>query len=305
MIRTAIAGNNKSLLQYFDIIRSTHNFLITGILCPDLSAFKSPLQSSFSAPLKTSEELIEVSDAIIITGQASYFFDTMVKFLKRSRHVFILPDSGMPLQKIKKLTKIAEEAGVIVYFHHTTIDQTIKQKISEFIPKPEFVSITSHFNKTNNNDYLLDILINNVSLLFELIPHSPRRIQTSTVPLNSTNPELLNIRIEFETGTIANLTISSFSAEESVRTEIFSHKKMVILDMSKCNLTFIDKETCADYIIKSEEFRSFPIRDEMFVNFSKIINKEILKGIRFSTGIAAHHTAAGIIDQIFPSPVMH
>jgi predicted dehydrogenase len=305
MIRTAIAGTNKSLLQYFDIIRSTHNFLITGVLCPDSNPGNLPSSLSYPISIKSSEELLEISDAIIITGQALYFFDTIIKYLKRSRHVFILPDSGMPLHKIKKLTRIAEEAGVIVYFHHTTIGQNIKQKIADFIPKPEFVSINTHFNKTGNNEILIDILISNISLLFELIPHTPRRIQTSTVPLNSINPELLNIRIEFETGTIATLTISSFTGEESVKTEIFCDKKMVVFDMHKLNLTFIDKEACTHYIIKSEEFRSSHMRDEMFENFSKIINKEILRGIRFSTGIAAHQTAAGIIDQILPSPVTH
>lgn len=305
MIRTAVAGSNSSLSNYLKIIRNAPDFLITGVVCPDFPADYQ--QSDFPLILgkKSFDELIDISEALVITDNAGFYFDAVLKFLKKSRHVLIMPDSSLSIYKVRKITKIAEEAGVVVHFHQNKMDQGVKEKISTFISMPEYISVSCLLNSDDHkrDHEVYEILIRELSLIFDLNPYNLRKISVSSVPFSAANPEFISLRIEFENGVSATLTISFFAKAESRILEIYSNKKMLSYDFNIQLITMIDKETSSLSIIKPEEIRSISRNEDVFDNFYKNIRKEMMYGNRFTSGIAAHQVAAAVFEQIIPCPV--
>lgn len=304
MIRTIIAGSKNNLLHYSNIIRNTPGFLVTGVICPEPLSACGQFQMQ-SVANKSTEELPDISEALIVTDNSGLYFDTIVKFLKKSRHVLIMPDSSLSHFKVKKLSKIAEEAGVVIHFHHNALDFVLKSKIVNFIPRPEYLAVRCMVNKNMiiEGKYLFEMLIREISLIFELNPFNPRKLSTSSVPFCSAEPDLINVIIEFDNGSSAGLTISSYTGEESRIMEIYSNNKMICYDSGNNMLTMIDKIASGPSIIKSEELRSIIKTEDAFFNFSRNITKEMMSQNRFVTGFAAYQTAAGIINQIMPFPV--
>ena len=305
MIRTAIAGTEKSLPYYLNKIRKSPGFLITGVLSPDSPVSLKQNQLLPFLVNNNPEDLTGLSDALIVTDNAKYFYETIVIFLKKSRHVLIMPDSSISFSTVKKLTKIADEAGVVIHFDHNSLDFAIKEKLCRFIPKPEHLSLNCHINY-NHSKYprnIFDILLREICLIFSLNPFNPKKVSASSVPSYSNNPDFINVRIEFENGTSAGITTSFLTLKESRILEIYSAKKMIHYDLNMHSVTMIDKDFSVPLTIKPEEIRSMMKNEDAFANFFKNISKELISGNRFTTGFAAHQLAAGIIDQIKPCPV--
>lgn len=304
MIRTAITGSGRTLPYYLNIIRDTPDFLITGLFSLDkqLPIEYDPLLLPVHC---NSDELADNSDALIVTDNAGRYFELITKFLKKSRHVLILADSSLSFHQVKKLSKIAEEAGVSIHIHHNTTDSSVIEKIKGFIIRPEYLLVKTHVN-TNGGDTskaIPEVLYREIYSIFELNPYNIKDISIKTVPFCSSNPDVLNVTIEFENGMSSHLIISSFNEGKNHLLEVYSPDRMVSYNRRQDELLLIDK--ISNEVVKINLVKGQPhFREkEIFLRFSKYILKKLLPENRFTSGIAAYQAAAAIINQIIPSPI--
>ncbi len=304
MIRTALTGSEKFLRHYMEIIMDHPEFIITGVHLHNHKTDSHSGSFSIEAYSIPYEKLHETSDALIVTDKAGECFDLISRFLKKSRHVLILPDLTLSCPQLKKLTKIADEAGVILNLHHKTLNGVIKQKIREYIFRPEYIFLKSQITAkpARENFTIFSALYRYIYLIVELNPVNPVKYYVTGIPVCSTEPRILDVNIQFENGTSAHLNISSCFKEEYEKLEIFGHDRMITIDPSKNEFLIIQSHP-DEIKNKSLSYACRQNNEDVLTKFYKSITGRNGSENRISSGIVAHQLASGILHQIHPAPV--
>ena len=251
MIRTALTGSERFLRHYSEIIRSHSEFTLTAVHCNEYQPGIHFNYSSCGSCNQTYDQLFEKSDALIVTDKAGDKMELISRFLKNSRHVLILPDITLSAYQLKKLTKIADEAGVILNLHYNTLSSEIKERIKEYIQRPEYIFMKLQVTDLQNdrNKTIFDVLYRYIYLVFELNPVNPVKYHVTGVPVCSSEPRILDVNILFENGASAHINISSCYKEEYEKLEIFGHNRMVSMEPTKKEFLMIQSHP--DDIIKN------------------------------------------------------
>ncbi len=302
MIRTGIIGPLKSLENIIENIISFPEYHLTGFfnndpIIPD-TFLKNPGIKQFSSP----EELISVSEVIIISDRPGDFQETIQKVLKNSKHLLIFPDTSLSLNQLEIFTKLAEEAGVFLFLYHEDLIIGLPEIIKKYFGKPEYIDIYRSISQSelSSRQNIFEALYEELFMVLKLNPLNPRKFFTTSIPYYSPNPNLLNIRIEFENGTSANVTINKFPEKTERKVEIFRHDRMALICPQRGELNIIRKNHEKTEIFNHSGILKVNSKKEGLSKFLNYIITGNFTSDPYTTGISAHSTAIEIIHQLIP-----
>jgi hypothetical protein len=301
MIRAGVYGSGKVLENALEIIRNHSGFLITGYHNSAPSIHKHRVIQHFNEP----DDLISVSEALIITNNPGDFNEVIPKILKNSKHLLIFPDYSLSFFQLENMLKLADEAGVVFYIHQDAIKDWMKELI-RYCGRPEFIDVYSYINKHHANPGvgIFDALYKAISAVINLNPVNPRKFYTNLVPYYSPDPLMTNVRIVFENGTSANITVNGFFERNESKIEIFSNDCEAIIDPYTPEVRIIKKNPNSTNIFNAPPNKQSNLFREGLDRFASRLFSPSTNIDPFESGIIAHKTATKIIHEFIPYPVI-
>ena len=302
MIRTGIIGSLESLENTMENIRSFPEYLLTGFYTTDpavhnhLPEYENLIQ--FTSP----DELISVSEVIIISDRPGDSEDIILKVLKNSKHLLIFTDTSLSFKQLEAFIKLSEEAGVFLFLYHEDLRIRLPEIIGKYFKRPEFIDVYTSIDHSvlTSPGNIFEAFYKELFVVMKLNPLNPRKYFSTSIPYFSAKPNLLNTRIEFENGTSANVTINKFAGKNERRIEIFRHDRMVLINPEtgevKCNRKNPDKTE----FFTLAKGQNINLQKEGLSLFRNYIKSGNFTSDRYDTGIAAHRTAIEIIHQFVP-----
>jgi predicted dehydrogenase len=82
-------------------------------------------------------------------------------------------------------------------------------------------------------DVVLDLMIHDLDILLTFVKSPVREIRAVGLPVLSSKVDIANVRLEFESGCVANLTASRVSTERVRKLRFFQPQQYVSLDYSR------------------------------------------------------------------------
>lgn len=302
MIRTALTGSAESCQKYLDILKNLSGFVISGVYLNYINGYFDNSIPEFNSKSIKLEKLIENSDILIVTNKAGEHFEIISMFLKRSRHVLIFPDTTLSLLQVKKLNKIAEEAGVLLNLYYNTLSLSIKERIKEFITQPEYIYIKSKIKRADIKIHnIYEEFFRKIYLIFELNPVNMVKYHITNIPTGSDKPCIIDLIMQFENGTAAHLNISNCYNEESEKLEIFGQNIIIRLEPLKNEFSVYD--TCTEKFLRHnlDAEKKAVRREEVLERFLYSIKNKNCTENQFENGIFSHQVAYTILKYIHPS----
>lgn len=301
MIRAGVFGSGETLEKSLDTLRNHSEFLITGYHSGGTVIRKNASVKQFMVP----EDLISVSEALIITNNPADFHEVIPVILKHSRHLLIFPNYSLSFYQLENMVKLAEEAGVVFYLHQDGIKDWMHDLSRKFCEKPEFIEVHTFIDKLhlNPNTSIFDSLYKAISAVMKLNRANVRKFYTNLVPYCSPDPLMTNVRLVFENGTSANITINAFFERNDSRIEVFRNDTEVIIDPFASEVRVISKNPNSSRIFKKPAAKFNNVFLEGLDGFALRILSSSLKNDPFESGIIAHKTATIIIHQFIPYPI--
>jgi predicted dehydrogenase len=95
-------------------------------------------------------------------------------------------------------------------------------------------------------DVVLDLLIHDLDLLLLLVGEAPATVDAVGVPVLSGRDDIVNARLTFPGGCVANLTASRVSLKRERRLRVFAHDLYLALDLLDGSLT-LARRSVADH----------------------------------------------------------
>jgi hypothetical protein len=149
--------------------------------------------------------LMDISDAILILSDRSISSDLIRMILRKSKHIYLRTIPNLNVKEIKELIDLEKEAGIVtsIYNPFSYIPQL--DPLSKKFEKPLLINLRTCFEgssiKPSHEMLLLLTAINRVvqSNFKKLDIFGLRESETRII---------LNLRVEYENGSVFNLTIT-------------------------------------------------------------------------------------------------
>ena len=185
------------------------------------------------------DELIDIVDVVDIVTPTVSHFECASLALKKGKHVFIEKPIVATVDEANRLIKLADEAGVKVQVGHVERFNPAYIAARPFINDPLFIEVhrLALFNPRGTDvPVVLDLMVHDIDIILDVIKSSIKSVNVSGVSIVSPTPDITNARIEFENGSVANLTANRISLKNMRRHRIFQKDAYITVD-------FLDKKT--------------------------------------------------------------
>lgn len=178
-------------------------------------------------------ELVGRVDAVTVAATTSAHFEICKFLLENNIHVHVekpittTSAEGKILCEIAKKRDLRLQVGHVERFNPALIAAQAKLKKPLFIEchrlapfKPRGVDI----------NVVLDLMIHDLDLILHLVKSDPVRVDAVGAPVITKTFDIANARIEFASGTVANVTSSRVSLNTQRKFRVFQESQYLSLD---------------------------------------------------------------------------
>ena len=220
----------------------THLRLLKELLYYEIVGFYDPNETNAKTVIDTfnlqrfssADELMEAVDVIDIATPTLHHFDLASKALKLSKHIFIEKPMTRSLKDAKTLRALAAEADVKVQVGHRDRFNPAFHASREHLKDPMFIDTQRliRFDPDGSEISVVhDILLNDIDLVLSVVRSNIKRISASGVAITGETPDIVNARIEFDNGCVANLTASRIAIKTMIRFRSYQKDAYLFIDL--------------------------------------------------------------------------
>lgn len=247
------------------------------------------------------DSLINASDALILSVPTSFHYIYARHILSFGKHLFIEKPITDTLEEAILLKKYTQETyQPIVQVGHIERFNPAWLSIQELPLNPMFIEVhrLAPFNSRGTDvSVVLDLMIHDLDLILQLIPHEISEIRANGVAILSPTPDIANARIEFKNGAVANVTSSRISMKKMRKMRLFQKDSYVSLDFLEKKSQVISHSFSTSEIIPSPFINYNALREEL-KSFAEAIFYQRKPIVTVDDGVKALQLAFNIIDHI-------
>jgi predicted dehydrogenase len=223
----------KCLLELKDV------FEFIGFYDPDKKTSEEVAKTYAVKSFDSEESLLDSCDAVDIVAPTVYHYALAIKAIENSKDIFIekpicsTPKEANAILKAAKKYGVKGQVGFVERFNPAFLS-LVGQEI-----KPKFIEAhrLSVFNPRGTDvSVVLDLMIHDLDILLKLVDAPVYKIYANGVAVLSETEDIANARIEFENGTVANITASRISMKQMRKFRLFQNDAYISMD-------FLDKKT--------------------------------------------------------------
>ena len=237
MLKIGVLGAGHLGKIHINCIKQIEQYDLVGFFDPMEETAKAVEMEMGVKCFDSVDSLIDAADVVDIVTPTIQHFACASKALQRSKHVFIEKPIVATPDEANALIKLADEAKVKVQVGHVERFNPAFIAAEPFIKSPLFIEAhrLAMFNPRGTDvPVVLDLMVHDLDILLSIVKSPVAHVSASGVSIVSPTPDITNARIEFENGTVANLTASRISMKNMRKTRIFQRDAYITVD-------FLDK----------------------------------------------------------------
>ena len=247
-------------------------------------------------------------EAVLILDVLYSSYEVISELVKNGLHVYVESPSLCGRRDLRQLEMLAYESGSVVQIG-------LKQRFYNFFSDMEKYHITpriidsNRFVKFNRNSTQLsvidDLMIHDLDVSLKLARSEVKSVYATAVGVYYKDPDLVNARVEFYNGCVANLSASKIANKDVHDTKFFQNNTYCSIDYVKQVLK-VEKNTGEDS--DSEEqwgVRTSYSQAKDSDGYIAMLKKEIgafyssvLKKVEPSAGISQYLQLKSVTDKI-------
>jgi predicted dehydrogenase len=179
-------------------------------------------------------ELIAAADVIDVVTPTPTHHKVVKMALEGGCHVFVEKPLTETLEEAKELIELSRKAGKVVQVGHVERFNPALLALGDLKVKPYFIEAhrLAMFNPRGVDvSVVLDLMIHDLDIILKLANDEVVDVRASGVAVVSDQPDIVNARIEFKNGAVANLTASRISLKNMRKVRLFQPDAYISLDL--------------------------------------------------------------------------
>ncbi len=258
-IRVAVVGagafGRNHLRVYRELVTSAPDEVQLAAVVEPSSSLREQA-AAFGAPVFSSVAEMFASDARV--QAASVCVPTIAhaalaeELLRGGVDVLIEKPFAATLAEAEHITALADSLGRTVQIGHLERFNPAVTALAAHINRPMFFEchrLSIFTPRSLDVDVVLDLMIHDLDIVLSLAKSAVREVRAVGIPVLSKKADIANVRVEFESGCIANFTASRISTERVRKLRLFQQSQYLSVDFARQELFAISVEADAQHKI--------------------------------------------------------
>lgn len=299
--RVAVAGTGAFGKNHLRVIHQSEHAELAGVYDLDparAAAVADPLGCRVFGSL---DELAQNADAAVIASPTVTHSQVGCQLMEAGLDVMVEKPIAHTLDAARALVDTAASHNRILQIGHLERFNPVVIALAAAIGKPLFFEIhrLSEFSpRCLDVDVVLDLMIHDVDIILALTGERPQEIRAAGIRILSEKVDIANVRIQFPSGCVANLTASRVSTERVRKLRLFQPHEYISLDYGRQDaVRYRVKPPMAIDFAALPVTKDEPLRLELEGFFASVTTRQP-PPVTGAQGLAALEVAFEILDKI-------
>lgn len=189
--------------------------------------------------------LFDHIDAVSIVAPTSKHFELAKEFLDRGIHVLVEKPITDSVSQARELIELANEKDRILQVGHIERFNTAIVRLQKILTRPVFIEchrLGPYDPRVRDVGVVLDLMIHDIDIVLQVVNSPLISVDAVGVPILSDREDIANARMKFESGCIANLTVSRVTPNKLRKIRIFQPDTYISLDYQRQNMEIYGRE---------------------------------------------------------------
>jgi predicted dehydrogenase len=239
-LRVAVFGAGAFGRNHARVLSQMKDVELTAVVDLDVEKAKRVAHEYGTVGITGFDELPgEIAAAIVATPTVTH--ETVAEGLLGSGvDVLVEKPIADSVEAGGRLTRLAEENGLILQVGHLERFNPAVAKLSDLVTVPLFFEVhrLSLFTpRSLDVDVVLDLMIHDLDIVLQLTGEMPSEVRAAGISVLSSKVDIANVRLAFAGGCVANLTASRVSTEQVRKLRLFQPGEYLTVDYQRQDLT--------------------------------------------------------------------
>ena len=224
---------------YHQLAKEGEAVRLVGVVDPDVQRADAVAREFDCKAFGSIEQLTtthsEVQAASVAVPTA-FHLDAAAKLMDAGVDVLIEKPLAATLKEADELISLAERHARIAQVGHLERFNPAVQATLPLITRPMFFEVhrLSIFSpRSLDVDVVLDLMIHDLDIVLTFVNSTIKEIRAVGLPILSGKVDIANVRMEFESGCVANFTASRVSTERVRKVRFFQPKQYISIDYGR------------------------------------------------------------------------
>lgn len=302
MIKIGVTGDFFEMEKEIRLLKEMSEFSLTGIYHYDTKLLKEFSANHDLPCFFSSGSFIGSCDAIDIAGNNGNETRFYAEILKSSKHLIVdFPDISL-MHRLGHLIKLASEAKVIMQVRNPYCFNPVYRACLPRINNPAVIELQMEIK---DGSELENQAILSIDLIRDMVRSNTHKVNASGISVAGKKVDYLTARIEFDNGSIANLTIHQLSGRTSLTVKIYQQGNFILINfpekdcyIKKIPSSLFPRSNADDYEqILPEINHSNPGKEEL-KQFRNAIDQKFSTGIDIERALQSIDIYREIVEKI-------
>ncbi|MDZ4677872.1 MAG: Gfo/Idh/MocA family oxidoreductase [Oligoflexia bacterium] len=183
-------------------------------------------------------------DLATVAASTTSHYEIGKWLLENGISVFIEKPITVKSEEARELCEIAKKKNVTLQVGHVERFNPAMVSARKVLKRPLFIEVhrLAPFTPRGADvDVVLDLMIHDLDVILSLVQSPVKYVSAVGVPVLTKLVDIANARIEFESGTIVNVTASRVSQQATRKFRVFEQDKYLSIDFGKGSVDLLVK----------------------------------------------------------------
>ena len=239
-----VVGTGRLGRAHVRVLRSLPG--VDFVACHDVDAERArDAAGEFGATAFASlDGLLEAVDAVSIVTTTSAHAGVALRALAHDRDVFIEKPLASTVKDAERIVECARSRARILQVGHIERFNSALEAALPTVGRPLFIEVhrLAPFNLRGADvSVVMDLMIHDLDLLRLLVGTDPVDVRAKGAALLTDAPDIVNARLEYADGCVANVTASRVTASPMRKVRVFSDQGYFSIDLLSGSVTHTRK----------------------------------------------------------------
>jgi predicted dehydrogenase len=244
-LRVGVVGTGKLGREHVRVLSKLEE--VDYLACYDLDAERArQIGDEFHAQAFADvHDLMGEVDAVSVVVPSGKHAEVAVDAMNAGKDVFLEKPIASDIPSAERIVESAHKNDRILQMGHVERFNAALEAALPHIKEPSFIEIHRLANFVTRGidvSVATDLMIHDIDLLFLLMDSWPQDIRAKGAGILTAGPDIINARLEFPNGCVANLTASRVSMEPMRKIRIFSPNQYLSIDLLHRNVKRYEKK---------------------------------------------------------------
>jgi predicted dehydrogenase len=216
------------------VLRSLDGVEFVGCFDLDASRARAAADEFGATAFDSWDRMLDAVDAVVVVTTTSAHADVALRAIAAGKDVFVEKPITSTLAQGEAVVRAARVRGVLLQVGHIERFNGAIEAVLPRVGVPMFIEVhrLAPFTLRGADvSVVMDLMIHDLDLLGLLVGAWPSEIRAKGAAIITDEPDIVNARLEYASGCVANVTASRVTATPMRKVRVFSDHGYISIDL--------------------------------------------------------------------------